>query len=479
MPREGALLRLAAAIASAETRPYTCCLALLLVVTFSPLKALGAGGGILLVASGFLLSDFVRSAFRILVSFAAFVALSLLHHLLEPSSTVLGTALFVVTYSQFALLLLRPTVPLTVHDRRGIISLLTVVSWTQGSLGILQAVTRRIPSGSFDSSNGDAVSGTIGLCTSETRGSNVFFAIAILSTSLLILALAPHLKGLVRALPGFVAFVFAAVLHLQLVAAVAALVAIILMLALRLSRSKKVTRMDLLAPGTMVLVMAFGMVVTPGNYGDYDTYVVSEVESLLVDDAGNAAPEQTTPSDRFRNHKLKMAVRTLLELPEISPHQPLLGVGAGQFNSRAALIATGSYLEGLSMPSSWSGISQSSQELFFPLYDSGIPSWAGSAWFPYFSIQSLYAELGILGLALAGTAIARVSRRLLRIRQPGNGAPALIGLAWFLFGIGFYQNYWEWTQAIVLPLFLLWLAVHRSDEFLPRCDRVTKPNDAT
>jgi hypothetical protein len=469
------------------------------VVTFSPLKVLGAGGGILLVASGFLLSDFVRSTFRILILFATYAALSLLHHLFEPSSTVLGTALFVVSYSQFALLLLRPTVILTDRDRRGMINLLTVASWTQGSLGILQAVTGRLVTGTFDGSNGDVVSGTIGLYTSEPRGSNVFFAIAILSTSLLILALAPHLKGLVRALPGFVAFVVASVLHLQLVAAVAALVAIILMLALRFSPSKKVTRMDLLAPGTMVLVMAIGTVVTPSNYGNYDNYVVSEVESLLVNDAGDAVPEQTvpeqtvpeqtvpeqtvpeqtTPSDRFRNHKLKMAVRTLLELPEISPYQPLLGVGAGQFNSRAALIATGSYLEGLSMPTSWSGISQSSQELFFPLYDSGIPSWAGSAWFPYFSIQSLYAELGILGVALAGTAIARASRKLLRIHQPGNGVPALIGLAWFLFGIGFYENYWEWTQGIVLPLFLLWVAVNRSDEFFLKCDRVTKPNDAT
>ena len=101
----------------------------------------------------------------------------------------------------------------------------------------------------------------------------------------------------------------------------------------------------------------------------------------------------------------------------------------------------------------------------------------GSAWFPYFSFQSLYAELVILGLVIASYVITRALRKLVKSYRPGNGAPAFIGLAWFLFGIGFYENYWEWTQAIVLPLFFLWLAVNRSDEFFMQCDRVMQEHD--
>lgn len=490
---QGAALKVPAVFTHARAYPYSCVIGLILLTTFMPMKALGAASGIIVVLVGLFLSQFGQALLRILVALGSFLAVTLIHYLLEPSSIFLGTVLFVVTYSQFALFLLRPTTNLCDGDRTRMIGLLTLACWLQGVLGILQAIASRLSTGTFDLGSGDAVTGTIGLYTSETRGSNVFFSIAILSTALITLSLVPNFKGLVRSLPALVAFVFASVLHLQLVTAIAAAVTTIVMFSLRFLRRRGFARVDFLAPAVMAVTVPLGVLITPLNYGSYQGYVLPEVANLTEGASTQSSPVEisqgesiaveaaveTTPSARFNNYKLKIAVRTLLELPEIAPHQPVLGVGAGQFNSRAALIATGKYLDGLAIPEAWSGVSQSSQELFVPLFEAGIPQSTGSAWFPYFSVQSLYAELGILGIALVVTAITQALRRLVGSHRAGSGVPALIGLTWFLVGIGFYQNYWEWTQAIVLPVFVLWMAVHRGDEFFLRRDRANRDQDHT
>ena len=430
--------------------PFTTLFSIALIAAFSPSKALGAASGGLVVL-------------------AALLALAAVHRILDPTTHALGVLLHLVTHAHFALAAIIPDAPPSRQDIKQLVRFATGMLLIQAPLGMLQAVVARSRSGTFDSANGDSVNGTIDVLvafgSSAPHGSNVMFAIALLSLIIIVLGFGETRTQRTVAALSLMTFILASVVHLQLflfLASIGLLGCIGLLSVARAIRGRPFNMVGGTAvPLLLASTFAIAAILLPQNYGTFRNYVLPEVDNLTAPAPAPApAPGGESPSDRFGNHKLKVALITLWDLPTSHRYQPVIGVGAGQFNSRAGLIASGTYLEGLTIPEGMRGVSSASETHFMPLWLGGRPRWVGSAWFPFFSVQSLYAELGLLGLAGVGLAAFAVGRRVIRALPSAPLSASSVGvLLLFIFGIGMFENYWEWTQAIIVPFTFLWVMV--------------------
>ena len=156
--------------------------------------------------------------------------------------------------------------------------------------------------------------------------------------------------------------------------------------------------------------------------------------------------------------KAEMIHRAVFEMPREYPAMPLIGLGPGQFSSRAALISTGLYFGGFTNPRA---VPFLKEQMSVPLTDDLLDLWltasdettygGSSSAKPFFSWISVYTEFG--GIVLIGIFVFS-GMTLFRLRRkgqfPGNQLCAMAtGIALvFLLLLGFQENYWEVPQAI-------------------------------
>lgn len=180
--------------------------------------------------------------------------------------------------------------------------------------------------------------------------------------------------------------------------------------------------------------------------------------------------EETSP-------KVTAAYDTLVRLPLDVPYQPAVGVGLGGYSSWAQLLLSGVYYERFLAdraaqnplpvsyrPEAWNYV----LSYLSPLKDRWfVESLAAQ---PYFAWMSLYAEVGLVGLALIWVAARPLLLPILRRpleRVPGNprqlGAQAGLRLAlvcytFFVVALGFVDNYFEYPW-LIMPWIIGLLAV--------------------
>jgi hypothetical protein len=157
--------------------------------------------------------------------------------------------------------------------------------------------------------------------------------------------------------------------------------------------------------------------------------------------------------------------RVITELPEDRPLQPYVGVGPGQFCSRASLIMSGQYLGGPDQPKALPMVAPQTTPLAYDYCISLLIAFSeaeadvGSSQQPFFSWLSVYTEVGLLGSMLVVLALVRLIRQIRRRAQedPSRKFPALLLMtgSLFLIFIGWQMNYWEAPQAILVGLLLL------------------------
>jgi hypothetical protein len=163
--------------------------------------------------------------------------------------------------------------------------------------------------------------------------------------------------------------------------------------------------------------------------------------------------------------KGEMIRRALFEMPDEYPTMPITGLGAGQFSSRASLIATGLYFGGIDNPKDVPFISgEASKPVEDHLYDLWLAAresgkfGGGSTVRPFFSWLSVYTEFGaiaFLGVFAYGLVLlARLKRNAQTGVQKWWAVSAGAGIMFF-FLIGFQENYWEVPQAILIGLMLV------------------------
>lgn len=359
--------------------------------------------------------------------------------LLERGFLAHSGLLWFVTYGAAAFLIAVPSRQIAdgrLYER--MLRILPYVLVIQGALGITQAVYGAARTGSLDSSNGDFVEGTIHPALwSEQSFSNAIFAANI---GFLLLAMIPAVmrwrRDALALSIGLVVFVLASVVHVLLFWAVAAAAAIALY-------------RPPLPRGTLraaALAVALGLPLL--------AYRILEKNFALIPVGIELFAE--TP-------KATLARLVVTEIPQSAPESRVIGLGPGQFASRASLIGTGMFFgrpdNPTPVPLLPTGMSQLFREHAYPLWMESVSNpFYGSTQQPFSSWLSVYAELGpvVLGALLLSAVVllmrarraARSASRRLLAASYGSGIVLLVLL-------GFQENYWEVPQAILIGCMLL------------------------
>jgi len=438
---------------SALHRAYYSAFVLALVVCFSPLKILAYAMPTVFVLWIALAAPNGISRNRLVGLVGVIVALPILYELAVAEFLYSNYLLAIVTYSAF--------LPIILVDARALASrelftrmlgALAVMVGLQGTFGILQAVYGAMHSGSFGGSNGDLVMGTIfPHFYAEGLGANPMFAVNMSLMLVACLAAPGTIRGLRRQYLtiGAVALVLASVMHV-LIYLVAAVVT-----ALFLTRRTDAPgrRAGRTARGLLVLIALVGIVsyvALPDNVARI-TSVVSEAVNI----------ESVTP-------RMVLLLGVATELPDDEPVQPYIGLGPGQFSSRASLIGSGLFLGGLVSPQAPPFLEPKStllaESYCFTLLRaySANADYIGSSQQPFFSFLSIYTELGLFGLGMLVVVAVRILRRIrVMSRKHPEDRPIALALAVgvvLVLLLGLQENYWEMPQALLVGLLVFKVA---------------------
>lgn len=403
-----------------------------LVACFSPSKELAyLAPGIIIVAAyvGIPTARNVMG-WRLLLAMLGWASFVGLHIAINPGFVLQSAVLTLVTYGTVLVALVFPSRLLASPGLlRLAVGSAAVAVIVQAAVGTAQAAGGFMIHKSFDDGVGDVVEGTIHMALSPSGSfANPMFAVGM--TFLLLGLLIRIRQQRYLLLPfawGGAVLVLASVVHVLLLVAAACVVGFVWVLKSQYLRL-------LVTPLVMLTVLsAFAVTTLPGNFQDVGRY-----GSLLM--------EGQLP-------KTAIAVTATTEMPAAYPHMPLIGLGPGQFSSRAALLTTGRYAQGGTVPLVPPATSEPTERyLMGPLQASRRGHHFGSTGQPLSSYLSVYSEFGILALLAAGLFLLH----MLLVARRGASRGAYNVEAWvfatgcvFLFLLGFQENYWETTQAIL------------------------------
>lgn len=446
---------------------------LTLIIAFSPSKSLGQisplifiGGLIFFVQ----LKPFYHLLKYVLV-LGLYAYIGLIYYALMPEFLSLNYALFALTASSFLILFydLRPIASPLALRKMAVIAL--VVVFLEAIYGIVQGVVRAAVTGGFDIANGDVVRGTIepGF-TPEAGGGNVIFAILI-STLLLFVFSVSEKTGpinrivlykfsrlqlnipfisLIMTVTIFLAWVLASVLHTILFFIIAATAAIFFLTKVNLTKKastmvKAKHRGRTIIGLTLIILslVVFAVVILPRN-----------IQTIPYFFNQNLRINEYSPSGKAR-----ATYYTLYLVPKKVGLQPLIGLGPGQYSSRASLIRSGEYLRG-GIPFEAAATSLAEQyiiTLWVNQFKNNPGSGGGSSFFPYYSWLSLYSETGVMGLLIVGFILWRgfwTFRKYRSLVSPRLNL-GLMTMLFYVVLLGIQDNYWEFTQAIFPAILIL------------------------
>jgi hypothetical protein len=412
-----------------------------LLICWSPIKILAytapfvaLGWFILATKSSVVLRNFLIWIFL-------FTGIISLHVIFNFNFVLFSALLSILTYSSFSFVFAIPSHHLA--DPKLLRKMLQTTQWVvlfEGVLGILQAVYGFTQNKSFDVGNGDFVQGTINLSfTSGLAFSNPMYAVNI---TFLLLGLFTFFilerKGFFPFIVGCLALILASVVHVLVFLFTAILLVLLIF------------RPAILKSTASLVVISFLLVVVPAL-----SFIVlySNIQSF------SAIYEGTARGDSPR---AQITERTFSTMPTQYPLMPYVGLGPGQFSSRAALIGTGLYFGGPKEPTTLplpKGMSQALETNLLDLWlIAASNKFYGSTQQPFYSWLSVYTEMGapiflitpilVLGLVL------KVKSKVQTAPQEIMAIAFSIGII-FLFLLGLQENYWEVPQAIFLGCMLL------------------------
>jgi hypothetical protein len=316
----------------------------------------------------------------------------------------------------------------------------------EGVLGIVQAIYGFTQTGSFGGSNGDFVAGTIHpFPEAQLAFDNPAYAVNLSAMLLVCLAFPRALtaRRKVCLVLGVAALLLASVVH-----ALVFLIAAVVFAAVWTWRRAAQRPRQRQGAALVVLIAVLGFVGVRRNVDTIGAYIATAIDFEAV-----SVPRAI------------LLGRVLFELPDDVPLQPLVGVGPGQFSSRASLIASGMYLGGPNAPKAVPFVTPASTHLADDYCISLLVAYSeiddgsiGSSQQPFFSVLSIYTETGLVGLGLVLWLVGRVAWRA-RDRVKVHPELHPLGLA-FVAGTGFFvllglqDNYWEVPQAIFVGALL-------------------------
>lgn len=355
--------------------------------------------------------------------------------------------LFFATASSFLLLFFdfRPVISDGLLERLGQITL--VFLFLESLLGIYQATYVYLRSGTFDGSAGDFVWGTLAP-SFNTAFSGRSPSFVLLVSTLLLFSLATFRRHWTPAYlfaygSVLVAWVLASLMHSYLYFGIAAILALMTLLRVNVRKKKvaatKAATLTVSYGGlvTITTVIALALIlprVLPHN--------TAKIEFALRE-ASNLSPDA-----RFL--KNRAAYSTLFDLHTDARLQPIVGVGPGQYASRAALMATGQYLT-RPIPGLPEHVSSFTNSYILP----HLNVIRSSLHLPSSSWLAIYGESGLLGLVVS---LFIGIKAIIFFRSYRSGQFRMLNLMmliliYYLILMAFQNVYFEYTQAL-LPAIL-------------------------
>ena len=437
-----------------QERRFLILYSVVLLIVFSPVKALGQVAPLLFLG-GLIFGAQVQPRTHLLRFTGIAITLmttGMLYYLLMPEFSFINYGLAIVTLSSFLVFGCDFRYLATPSTLKKISKITFGVLLFEALYGIMQALVGAVRSRSFDIANGDMVRGTIEPSfMATTTGGNAIFAILLSSLFLFVLATGSPRWSFWR-IAGYVtvllAWIMASVLHtiIFLGGAVVAAVLLLQRLGPRLRRRRTPKRRNRLL-GWLISGLGLGCTVV----------LILVLLPTNLSSAPYFARTTLTFGENVESGKALATYRTLILVPQTYPFQPLIGFGLGQYSGRAALMRTGRYLTGsaISLPPY---TSQATQHYIMSIWDSPVMNVrSSSTLFPFYSWLALYGELGLLGVTLVGGSMIWVLLVLRRCRS--DAFPhlhfLLTVLMLYIFLLGIQDNYWEFTQA-VFPAILCW-----------------------
>lgn len=232
-----------------------------------------------------------------------------------------------------------------------------------------------------------------------------------------------------------------------------------------LMRALRTARPSIRIPKFQVTALAVPLVLIFGSLG----IVASLATGGLPHFTDSIMRLFVTPTDSVRSPKTAVALQTIIELPGDVPAQPLVGLGLGNYSSWSQLLLSGVYAErfldgaGVGIvpvsyrAESWTYVlhhmTAEMRSRFGFYYIDSIATQPWSSW------QSLYAEVGLLGLALIAVALLVPLGRLRLVEgEPGHlrDVKLAVGFSlWFVVVMGFSDNLFEYPWLMVPPFLAL------------------------
>jgi hypothetical protein len=412
-----------------------------LLICWSPIKILAYAAPFFALAWFIFITRSSVVLRNFLIWLFLFASIISLHIIFNFNFVIFSALLSIFTYSSFSFIFAIPSHHLAGPELLG--RMLGITQWVvlfEGSLGILQAIYGFTQNKSFDLGNGDFVQGTINLSfTSGLAFSNPMYAVNI---TFLLIGLFTFFvlekKGFFPFALGCVALILASVVHVLVFLFIAILLTLI------------VFRPVLLKSTASLAVISFLLIFVP-VLSFFVLY--SNVQSLSGIYEGTARGD----SPRFQ-----ITERTFSTIPTQFPLMPFVGLGPGQFSSRAALIGTGLYFGGPNDPSPLpipKGMSQALETNLLDLWlTAAANKYYGSTQQPFYSWLSVYTELGapaffVLSI-IALRLVLKLKSKVQTYQQEIMAMAFSIGVI-FLFLLGLQENYWEVPQAIFLGTMFL------------------------
>lgn len=409
-----------------------------LIITFTPFKL--ASYILPFITLGYIII-FYKSRILIIKSLlwvSLWVFMALFYGILYPDFYYVNTLIAFVTWSGLFVILSLPYL-----GRYAYITVRKIEKWVwlilliESTLGISQAVYGALRGGGFDLNNGDHVEGTIHpWLPPENAYANVMFAINII---ILLLYLLPQIdkkiyKYAIYTL-GIIVFILASVMHAIIFLIISYILTTIILSSQKVN-IKWIFIMGLFIFSTIILLP----ILMPKNVNLIDKFIF-----------------QLTSGEVPRSASIKVA---LIELPKEYPLQPIVGLGPGQYSSRAGLICTGYYFGGFRDPKYIPYLPNSpttpQQRYLIPLWKWHASNiYFGSTQKPYSSWISIYTEWGLIGIfAILFILIFSLSQVYL-LQTSYLTKASIMTIIWFIFLLGFQENNWEIPQAWFGSLMLI------------------------
>jgi hypothetical protein len=165
-------------------------------------------------------------------------------------------------------------------------------------------------------------------------------------------------------------------------------------------------------------------------------------------------------SNKTNFPKSVITIKAISQIPKDNPLMIVAGLGPGQFSSRASLILSGVYIGGKDYQQRKQLDNKTNpmmKKYLLPIIVNSKSSLRGSTSKPYYSLLSLFTEMGLLGIVGLVFVVIRVINKI-RIKNIfiQNRIKYLFTVQIsFLLLLAMQENYLEFTQAIFPGLLLM------------------------